>query len=136
VDPARIALAPALSEVARLNAWLGEVAAEAEAPPAVVADMKLCLNEAVANVISYAFDGVAEPACELVLRAEGGGLVAELADNGVPVRSHRRRGGAAAGGSLDAAGIGGFGIKLMRETAAELSYRRAAGWNRLRIVCR
>lgn len=130
-----IRLLPDLSSVTTLNAWFADFVSSAGTPPTVAADMKLCLNEAVANVISYAFDGVDDPVVEVHLSADGPALLAEIRDNGVAFDPLDRP-MAAPLTDLATAPIGGFGIKLIRETAHSLAYRRADGFNRLAIACR
>lgn len=132
---ATIRLGADLAEVARMNQWYADTLAASPLPEALIGDMKLCLNEAAANTISYGFDGIAGPVLTVTLDQQPDGLTAVLQDNGIafdplagPV--------AAPLTDLASAGIGGFGLKLIRETASALHYVREAGWNRLTISCR
>ena len=128
-------LAPRLSEVTRLNEWLEAQAATASLPTGLVADMRLCLEEAVANVVSHAFDGIPDPALTVELAAGPDVLTAVVVDNGRgfdPLRHPL----APRLSDLKTAPIGGFGIRLLRETASALRYERLDGRNRLTITCR
>lgn len=135
--PAVLRLGSDLSEVARLNDWYAGEVAGAGVPPDLAGDLKLCLNEAVANVLSYAFEGddaPAAPEVEVRLLLSPCRASAEVIDNGFafdPLSRPR----AAPLTDLATAGIGGFGITLIRETAAEVRYRRAEGRNHLTMVC-
>lgn len=132
---AALHLAPRLSEVARLGEWLDARAATAAVPAELVADMRLCLAEAVTNVVSYAFDGVPDPELAVELAATPDVLTAVVVDNGAafdplghPLAPRLS--------DLATAPIGGFGIRLLRETASALGYERLDGRNRLTITCR
>ena len=56
---ATLHLKPDLSEIARMNLWLDDFAKVHSVPTDVAANIKLCLNELVANSISYGFEAVA-----------------------------------------------------------------------------
>lgn len=131
----RLALSPDLSEIARLNAWLRDTLAGAPVSDALRGDLQLCLNEAVTNVISYAFDDTPAPELQVALETGPGWVRATVTDNGAPFDPLAAPPAPPMDG-LDTARIGGFGIKLLRETASGLAYARADGRNRLTIDCR
>jgi serine/threonine-protein kinase RsbW/sigma-B regulation protein RsbU (phosphoserine phosphatase) len=128
-------LTPRLSEVARLNEWLEAQAAKASVPAGLVADMRLCLEEVITNVVSYAFDGVLAPEVTVEFEAGPDVLTAVVADNGraFDPLDHPL---APRLSDLKTAPIGGFGIRLLRETASAVRYERLEGRNRLTITCR
>lgn len=123
-----------LSEIARMNDWLHALAREAGMPDRLRDDIKLCLNEAVANVIMYGKAEDGAPRIRLTVDASAGGARATLADTGhaFDPLGHPAQPKIT---SLETAQIGGFGIQLMRETAQDLSYARVEGWNVLTVVC-
>ncbi|MAZ16674.1 MAG: hypothetical protein CL535_10145 [Ahrensia sp.] len=127
---ARIDLGCSLGEISRLNAWLADRFAEMGLPEKPAGNIKLCLNEAVTNTISYGFadrDG-AEISVELDIGDDK--AVATLIDNGVafdPLTVPE----AAKITDLETAQIGGFGVKLMRELSSSIDHERAGGRNRL-----
>jgi len=128
-----LSLTPDASEITRLNRWLDDAFAEAGTEQAVADDLKLCLNEAVTNAILYAFDGVASPEIEIELSADADTASATLTDNGIafdPLAFPRREKLT----SFDDA-VGGFGLELIRQTAAAVHYVRRDGTNRLRLIC-
>ncbi len=92
--------------------------------------LQLCLEEAVTNVISYAFDAGSAHDVQIRLWHEGDALLAEVTDDGrpfdpvayqaVPIAKH-----------LDAVAVGGLGIKLMHGFAQHIAYRRSGSTNHL-----
>lgn len=130
----RLTLGGAPAEARRLNEWYDSEMAAAGSPRDHVAELKLCLNEAVANAISYAFKDQPEPQMQVTITIGEGWVSAELRDNGfsfdpltVPEREKLK--------NLDDGPIGGFGVQIMRQHASELSYRREEGWNVLTMRC-
>ncbi|MEL7344107.1 MAG: ATP-binding protein [Pseudomonadota bacterium] len=128
----RLELQPDLAEVARLNVWLDSLCSKAGLDDAISGDMKLCLNEAVANVIAYGDITSGRITCDLVVDATRAKAV--LSDPGVPFNPLAAAVQSPMDG-LDTAQIGGFGIKLIRETASEIDYLRQDGRNILTLIC-
>ena len=131
---ARLQLAADLAEVARLNAWLADAVAGAGVPEAAAQAAKLCLNELVANVILYGYPDGRAGRIELSLAAEAGALRVTLEDDGIPFDPLAAPEAAPLAG-LEDDRIGGFGIKLFRESAHSAVYERSGGWNRLAFTC-
>lgn len=128
-------LRPELAQISILNDWLDAGARRAGLDIGVAGDIKLCLNEAVANIISYGAPGVGSPEIAVDLELSADRALAVVADNcpafdplayPEPAKIH----------GLDNARIGGFGISIMRSTATALGYARVEGGNRLSIECR
>ena len=132
---ATLDLPPRLSAVATLNDWYAAQTAASGLPERVLGDMKLCLNEAVANVVSYAFVGIAAPRVRVTLWSDADCITSEIRDNGQPFDPLAGPMAEAMHG-METAQIGGFGIKLIRETAQDLSYARAGRENVLTLTCR
>ena len=130
----RISLRGDLAEIARLNDWLAARFAEGGLPDAIAGDLRLCVNEAVANTIAYGFEGRDDAAIELRLEMSATGARAVITDNGMPFDPLEAPVATRIEG-IETARIGGFGIKLIRETASALDYRRAGGRNALTILC-
>ena len=121
--------------MARLNERLEAQAAEASAPSALVADMRLCLEEVVTNVVNHAFAGIPDPTLRVELEAAPDVLIALVVDNG-PAFDPLEHPLAPPVTDLGAAPIGGLGIRLLRARASALRYERLEVWNRLTITCR
>jgi anti-sigma regulatory factor (Ser/Thr protein kinase) len=129
----RIRLAPTAAEVSRLNGWFDGRCADCGLEKTLAADMKLCINEVLANLISYGFTNTASPWMVVKVRLRPGRAVARIIDNGTffDLRGWERR----ADRDLPTAEPGGYGIVLIKERASRISYARFCGINRLKIVC-
>lgn len=123
-----------LAEVSRMNVWFDALAAAAGTPVRLAGDMKLCLNEAVANVIDYGYDDPAAAEIDVTVEFGDEAIVAIVTDNGRPFDPLAAP-AALPLTDLASAPIGGFGIKLIRETASSLAYAREGDRNRLTITC-
>lgn len=131
---ARLQLSSDLAEVARLNDWLAGVLAQAEAPDSAAQAVKLCLNELVANAILYGYPDGRAGRIEVVISPEATGLSVMLEDDGIafdPLAAPQ----AAPLAGLGDDRIGGFGLKLFRESVRAARYERSAGRNRLSFIC-
>lgn len=121
--------------IVRLNDLLAEVFATAGTDPAVADDLKLCLNEAVANVMSYGEPPAGELWIEIGLLAAADAARAVIEDNGQPFDPLSHPIARPITGLADAQ-VGGFGIALIRQTAREVRWEPATGTgNRLTLVC-
>lgn len=131
----RLTLTSDFAEVNRLNQWLDEAFAEAGVAATVADDLKLCLNEAVGNVMLYGFADVADPEIAVEISVDAQSASAIVSDNGKPFDplqlSPREK-----LSDLEHDAVGGFGVQLIRQTADSVDYARTDGHNRLRIVCR
>jgi len=129
----RIRLAPTASEVSRLNGWFDRRCADSGIGKTLAADMKLCINEVLANLISYGFTNTANPWMIVKIRLRPGRAIARIIDNGTyfDLRGWEPR----ADRNLATAEPGGYGIALIKERASRISYARFCGINRLKIVC-
>lgn len=121
----KIGLAAELAEIGRMNDWL---AAHCKVDGKVFDRLKLCLNEAVENVIRYGGDGTGTHEIELRLDCRDGCAEFQLRDSGRPFDPLKAR-PRHAYDDLATAEIGGFGLVLMKEAASEIAYERKAGRN-------
>jgi anti-sigma regulatory factor (Ser/Thr protein kinase) len=129
----RISLTPTASEVALFNTWFDERCAESGLDGTLRADLKLCLNEVLANLISYAFKSTPRPWIQIRLDLRPHRAVARIIDNGAyfDLRTWQPQ----EDRDLATAAPGGFGIALTKERASKIRYARFFGLNRLKIVC-
>ena len=125
-------LGGALSEIARAARWAAALGEAGGVPQARLQDVQLCLEEALANIISYGLAGTAAPRIRLRLSNSAGRLLLEIEDNGAPFDpgSYVARPQAR---SLEEARPGGSGITLMRKFSDGMSYARKDGLNRLSL---
>ena len=128
----RIVISNDVAELRRMTTWLRACADAAEIPPELVHKLDICANEAVTNIISYAYDDGRrhEIALELVETASGVSLV--IRDDGKPFNV-REAPAHAKPASLDDAEIGSLGIHLMRRLMPHFDYRRENGVNVLSL---
>lgn len=117
-----------LSEVMRMNAWLDEVAASLGLTDTIRNDVKLCLNEAVTNALSYGFAGRTDGTVDVAIATVPDGLRVRLSDDGVPFDPLAAP-LARPADDIESAEIGGLGITLIRQTADRVDYMRDGGRN-------
>jgi len=98
-------------------------------------DFELCLNELVTNVIHYAYADKGRHEIRVALEREGDALRATVEDDGGPFNPLEKE-SPAVPLSLEDAGVGGWGIPIVRALADDLSYERRDGRNRFTIVSR
>ena len=129
----RISLAPTASEVSRFNTWFDQRCAASGIGRTLAADLKLCINEVLANDISYGFKGTSNPWIAVRIALDGKRASATIINNGTyfDLRSWK----VAKDRDLATAEPGGFGIALIKERASRISYWRSCGRNHLKIVC-
>jgi anti-sigma regulatory factor (Ser/Thr protein kinase) len=125
----RLTLSHERPELARLSAWLDEQEAALGMPDRVAYAVRLCLEEAVTNLIDHA------PAASDIavdLGWQGAVMVAAIEDCGPPF-DPRTAPVPARPKTLDDAMPGGLGLVLLRSFASDIDYRTAAGCNRLTL---
>ena len=124
-----------LSAVPIALQWLETLAEQQGWAPRTTFGLTLSLDEALTNVVSYAFEPsgtAAAPAIRLDCRAGDTHIELELRDNGQPYDP-------TAGdppplvACLDEADVGGHGVRLMLHYLDSLAYRRQDGWNALTL---
>lgn len=130
----RIALEPVASDVVRLNQWLDAAFVQAGLDPSIAADLKLCINEVFANLISYAFKDTANPEIAVEIELQREVATAVISDNG-QYFDLRTWPAAEKPTSLMDAREGGFGLALIRDRATRIDYDRTDATNHLRITC-
>lgn len=129
-----IGLLPTASDVTRFNVWFDQHCAASGIEKTLGADLKLCINEVLANLISYGFNHTAAPLAAVEIDLRPGCASAKVIDNGMhfdlrdwpPVPKDR---------DLMTAPPGGFGIALIKERASRMSYRRVGDLNEFEMVC-
>jgi anti-sigma regulatory factor (Ser/Thr protein kinase) len=113
-------------------AWIEGVVAPMDLPPRTTHAVQLCLEEAVTNIVSHAFEPGGEHDIGVALWRGETALYAEVTDTGraFDPLSHPLP---AAPKDLASAPVGGLGIKLIRSFADRLTYHRCDGTNRLTL---
>lgn len=127
-----IILANEISEITKLNAFIEEIGIEFSLTPDIVFNLTLVLEEAVVNVINYAYPKEEHQFIYLSARLHEGSVILVLTDTGKefdPTMAPE------ADVTLDAEDrqIGGLGIFLIRQIMNEVKYERIEGKNVLTL---
>ena len=127
-----IVLTNDISEISKLNGFVEEIGSELSLSPDVIFNLNLVLEEAVVNVINYAYPKEEHEFIYLSARMHEGSIVLVLTDNGkefdptlapeVDITL-----------SADERPIGGLGIFLIRQIMNEVRYERIDGKNVLTL---
>jgi len=120
-----------MDEIARATAWVEQVVKPVGLASDKMFAIRLCLEEALANVVKHGLpQGVHQILVDVFRDAEE--LVVTIADGGgefdptsaaTPERAEK----------LEQAEGGGFGLVLLRSYASRLEYRRYCGHNILKM---
>ena len=127
-----IILANDISEISRLYEFVEEVGNDFELSPDIVFNLNLVLEEAVVNIINYAYPTEEHESIYLSARMHEGSIVLVLTDTGKefdPTAAPE----ADVTLSADDRQIGGLGIFLIRQIMNEVKYERIEGKNVLTL---
>jgi len=126
----------------QVSPWLEQAWLECDLPEALRFEMGLCLYEAVANVVMYAFDDLdgymmasdaVAHVIEISLILHNNAIEFTIQDDGRPfdplTQEERPR-----ATTIAEAQLGGRGIPLMRGLSDKLEYRRSNSYNYLSII--
>jgi phosphoserine phosphatase RsbU/P len=120
------------AELARMVAWIDNVAAQLGLGSDATHALHLCLEEAVVNVVTYAFEPGTLHDVHVALWQDDEAMYAEVTDDGYafdPLSVEMPE----APKDLQSAQVGGLGIKLMRSFAGRVAYQRTGETNRLTL---
>jgi anti-sigma regulatory factor (Ser/Thr protein kinase) len=123
------------SELRLLSEWFREFARKNGVSESRALDFELCLNELVTNIVHYAYADRGRHEIRVVLEHEGAEIRATLEDDGKPFNPMEKT-PPPVPDSLGEAGIGGWGIPIVRALADRFSYERRDGRNRVTIASR
>jgi len=131
----RLVIGNDLSELRRMTDWLHTSCETAGIAKDVVYTLDLCANEAVANIISYAYDNPGPHNITLELQQTELGARLVISDDGKPFNvlaapEHQLP------EDIEAARIGGLGIHLIRRMITDCEYQRSGGFNVLSLEAR
>ena len=127
-----IILANDIAEISRLALFVDEVGEEFSLAPDIVFNLNLVLEEAVVNVINYAYPKEDHESIYLSARMHEGSIILVLTDTGKefdPTAAPE----ADVTLSADDRQIGGLGIFLIRQIMNEVKYERIEGKNVLTL---
>ena len=127
-----IILANNISEITRLYEFIEELGNDLSLSPDIVFNLNLVLEEAVVNIINYAYPKEEHESIYLSARMHEGSIVLVLTDTGKefdPTAAPE----ADVTLSADERQIGGLGIFLIRQIMNEVKYQRIEGKNILTL---
>lgn len=124
-----------MAEFVRVEAWLAHLIERWDISENLAYAIDLVLNEAVTNVIRYAYEDSATHTVTITLTNRPEAIQIEIDDDGRPFDPLKVPPMSFAP-DLEHAPIGGRGIRLIKHYADEQSYSRIAGFNRLRLLLR
>jgi len=124
-----------ISELNRLVVFLELLEEEWNLPPAVVPPVNLALEEALSNVIFYAFEKGSKNEINLDFKLEGTVMTIVLSDEGKPYDPTKKEDPDISLPAEDRP-IGGLGIFLIRQIMNEITYNRVGNKNQLTMVKR
>ena len=127
-----IILANDLSEISRLNGFIEEIGEEFSLTPDVVFNLNLVLEEAVVNVINYAYPKEDHESIYLSAKMQDGSIIFVLSDSGKEFDPTMAP-DADVTLSAEDRQIGGLGIFLIRQIMNEVRYERIDGKNVLTL---
>jgi serine/threonine-protein kinase RsbW len=123
------------AEIVRLARLVTEFCARHGLAEATAAQLNLALDEAITNIIDYAYDDAGEHVITVRVSVMAGALTAELIDDG---REFDPLLVAAADSATPLAErpVGGLGIHLVRHLVDDIRYRREGARNHLVLAKR
>lgn len=127
-----IILANELSEISRLNDFIEDIGNEFSLTPDVVFNLTLVLEEAVVNVINYAYPKEDHESIYLSAKMQDGSIIFVLSDSGKEFDPTMAP-DADVTLSAEDRQIGGLGIFLIRQIMNEVRYERIDGKNVLTL---
>lgn len=122
-----------IQDVPRLGEWVEQIGEQLELPMATVFNLNLALEEAVVNVMNYAYPGEVGRPVTLTAQKEEDRVFFTIEDEGVPFDPTQQE---EPDLTLDAdeRPIGGLGIFLIRQTMSDVSYERRDNKNILKLT--
>ena len=122
-----------VQQVTLLADYIDAVADEGALDPALAISLNLALEEAVANVILYAYPEGTQGDVDITTTVADGVLTFIIADEGVPFDPTQKEEADVTLG-LEERPIGGLGIFLVRQIMDTVGYERRGGRNILTLT--
>lgn len=129
---ASIELASTVAETGRLHAWLDGWIGQSALPEAAAHALRLCLEEAVMNVVLHGYGPGQPGTIQVALRQANGAAVASVTDAATPFDPLAPR-PEPVRRDLQDGPLGGRGLGLIRRYAGGASYMRQDGRNVLTL---
>jgi serine/threonine-protein kinase RsbW len=128
----RLILSQARLEIARLGEWFDREEQALAIPAKLAHAVRLCVDEAVDNLINYTSTTAEGPPIDIALGWQGDVFVAVVGDYGPPFDPRTVHAFAPAK-DLETMKPGGWGIHLIRSFASEIDYEAGPDGNALTL---
>jgi serine/threonine-protein kinase RsbW len=128
----RLTLSQAWLEIGRLGEWFDREERALAIPAKLAHAVRLCLEEAVDNLINYTSTTAEGPRIDIKLGWQGDALVAVVGDYGPPF-DPRTVPAFSPAKDLETMQPGGWGVHLIRSYASEVDYATGPDGNRLTL---
>ena len=122
-----------IRQISLLPGFLEEATRDMDIAPSVTSQLNLALEEAVANVISYAYPEGTDGTVDIDAKRDGNSISFVISDSGTAFDPTARESVDISAG-VDERPVGGLGIHLIREIMDTVSYERRDGKNILTIT--
>src|SRR5262249_54982652 len=121
-----------LEEISRVADMVEHFGAEHGVPGQVVNDINIALDEALSNIVSYAFGPEEQRGIVVGLAYQPGEVRVEIEDAGPPF-DPLQAAPPDLGKSVHERSVGGLGIHFIKNLMDEVTYARIDGKNRLQL---
>lgn len=129
----RLVLNNDVTEIPQLADWLQEVGTEIGINKSKIFQMQLALEEAVSNVMRYAYPGEMKRKITILATDKGEDVMFEIDDEGIPFDPTLTKNPDTTL-SAEERPIGGLGILLVRQIMRQVEYQRVEGHNHLTLI--
>jgi anti-sigma regulatory factor (Ser/Thr protein kinase) len=117
-----------VQQISKLADFVDTIAEEASIDPSLAMSLNLALEEAVTNVVMYAYPAGEEGDVDIVAELSDGSLLFTISDKGIPFDPTKKEDADITLG-VEERQIGGLGIFLVRQLMDTVEYERKDGYN-------
>lgn len=122
-----------INDVPSLSEWLESLVQENLIPEEKLFSVTLALEEAVVNVMNYAYPGQEDMPVDITATLDGSALSFVIDDHGIPFDPTQKEDPDVSMSAEDRP-IGGLGILLVKQIMDSVSYERVDGHNLLTLT--
>ena len=120
-------------EVKRFSAFIKAVTDKLSIAPKLAGQLRLAIEEAVVNVIDYAYPSGTKGQIDILVQSDGKSLRVQITDSGMPFDPTAKE-KVDTDLTAEQRQVGGLGILLVRELMDSINYERSDGKNVLTLV--